>query len=362
VRILSMNTCGTHVRKFFCILWIGIFFNELSAQSREGESALYFPAGVTEASLPPSSALNLTDALTIEAWIKPDGWGEGPNYLGTIFQKTSIWLFIIQHHSSANDSSLILQLRHPGGVSHSYTEAGSIVLNEWSHIAVSYDGNQSEMSMWINGKPQEVGHISMPSGPVRNNAGESMRIGSVASGIMGFMGVLDDVRIWNLVRTDSEIRQSMGAVLDGQEPGLQAYWPMNEGGGNQIFDLSPSGHDIVVSGVEWTYGTPFSPTTIWSSPRSGQFTSPTFEVFPNPFNSSVTIRSTRVGSGDLQIFIHNALGQRVWMVHSATSGTGTVTGQWSGTDALGQTLPGGVYFITLQSGDQLQTQPVLLVK
>ena len=41
-------------------------------------------------------------------------------------------------------------------------------------------------------------------------------------------GVLDDVRIWRVSRSQLDIRESMLLSLSGMETGLEAYWEFNE--------------------------------------------------------------------------------------------------------------------------------------
>ncbi len=42
-----------------------------------------------------------------------------------------------------------------------------------------------------------------------------------------FDGEIDEVRIWNYARTQSEIQSTMNYTLNGNEPGLVAYWNFN---------------------------------------------------------------------------------------------------------------------------------------
>jgi hypothetical protein len=44
------------------------------------------------------------------------------------------------------------------------------------------------------------------------------------------------VRVWNVARTEDEIRGSAYAPLEGDEPGLVGYWRFNEGRGTLAFD------------------------------------------------------------------------------------------------------------------------------
>lgn len=358
----SVESVGRYLNIIIGLICFTVVTASLQSQVREGDSALYYPLGMTETTLPPSTALNLTDEMTIEAWIKPDGWGEGPNYIGTIFQKPSIWLFIVQNHAAANDSSLILQLRHATGVSHSYSEVGSIRLDEWSHIAVSYDQANSEVSMLINGHPQEIGHISLPSGPIRMNTSETMHIGSVSGGIMGFMGVLDELRIWNLARTVAEIDANMGFMLEDHQVGLQAYWPMNEGGGNMIHDMSGNAHDITLSGVEWTYGTPFHATSITDPDPQEILPELDLHTYPNPFNPELVIKTVMPRQTDLQIRVYNSMGQEVWSEIHENHPPGAASFKWKGVNHSGTPLSSGLYLISMITPDQIITRKNLLLR
>ena len=51
-----------------------------------------------------------------------------------------------------------------------------------------------------------------------------------------FNGIIDEVRIWNVARTQQEIQQYMHQQLTGTEPGLVGYWQFNEGTGNTAYD------------------------------------------------------------------------------------------------------------------------------
>ena len=329
---------------------------------REGESALEFSLELNESRILPSSGLNLSESLTLEAWIKPNGWGEGPNYIGTILYKPSIWLFIIQDHPTASDRSLILQLRHNSGVSHSFLPVGSIVLDVWTHLAVSYSSATNEVVIHLNGIEQEVSHIVPPSVPIRSNAVEGFELGSIPPGIMNFLGVIDEVRIWNRVRSHSEIFHDMSSMLNGDETGLQLYWPMNEGGGDSLHDMSGNGYDIRISGVDWTYGTPFHPTSIADPISAEVIPELLLNTYPNPFNPTLTIQAKLWKPADLQIRIYNSTGQQVWSKSIANQSVGTTSFKWNGLDATGSPVASGVYIISASTPDFLVTQKNVLLR
>jgi hypothetical protein len=47
-----------------------------------------------------------------------------------------------------------------------------------------------------------------------------------------FNGIIDEVRIWNIARDLSSIREDMYRPLQGNETGLISYWQFNEGFGS----------------------------------------------------------------------------------------------------------------------------------
>ena len=59
-----------------------------------------------------------------------------------------------------------------------------------------------------------------------------------------FVGFIDEVRIWNVARTEAEIRADMNTELTGNEPGLVAYWKFDElslrGKDGIVPDMSPN--------------------------------------------------------------------------------------------------------------------------
>ena len=55
-----------------------------------------------------------------------------------------------------------------------------------------------------------------------------------------FLGKMDEVRIWDIARTQSEIHSTMSQKLTGNETGLIAYYPMDLTADYKLKDLSPN--------------------------------------------------------------------------------------------------------------------------
>jgi len=230
----------------------------------DGESALQFDGDASCVVCPAAPTVNLTGALTIEAWINPCGWGEVPTLgFGRVMDKECIALYLIGSHPGFNDHSLALELRHAGGsISFSTTPEMSVSLNSWQHVAVTYEGTTGVVMMYINGTAHILSQTSSPSGPLEDNGLDNLIIGSEASGNSAFEGAIDEVRVWVVSRSGDDIQQNMNAYLHGSEPGLVGYWKMNEGNGEALFDHSPNGNDGTVVDAAWIQGVHLSPASV----------------------------------------------------------------------------------------------------
>ena len=76
-------------------------------------------------------------------------------------------------------------------------------------------------------------------------------------------GILDEVRIWNVPRTGSEIAASMNS-LKGKSSGLVAWWRFNEGQGDVAKDATKNrNHGRLGSAVG---SDPFDPSWVTNAP------------------------------------------------------------------------------------------------
>ncbi len=75
-------------------------------------------------------------------------------------------------------------------------------------------------------------------------------------------GQLEEVRIWNVARTASEIHDNMNKELTGNETGLVAYYKMSNGSGPTLSDDKTNGtkYDGTITGAAWALVNPESLT------------------------------------------------------------------------------------------------------
>jgi hypothetical protein len=107
----------------------------------------------------------------------------------------------------------------------------------WVHLSWSYSGNHGTLSFTVNGMEYPVKTQAGP--PTLNFYPGIVTLGaSQTFGTNGWTGVMDEVRIWSVAKTPTEINRDMRVVLKGTEPGLVAYYRFEEGMGTFTDDVS----------------------------------------------------------------------------------------------------------------------------
>jgi len=119
---------------------------------------------------------------------------------------------------------------------------------QWSHWTFTKDITTGTMEIYLNGELWHRGTgrflpLSKPS---------YVRLGcDVRDNGLFYHGRLAEVQLWEYARTEIEIRRDMYRNLQGNELGLRAYWPLNEGRGNIVYDKTRgANHGRVYGGTE----------------------------------------------------------------------------------------------------------------
>lgn len=164
-------------------------------------------------------------SLTLEAWVYPT------------FFKTNVWQGTVVSKSSGGslgiDRGYMLRIGNGGQVNFNIgtgnwreinSAVGAVSLNNWHHIAGTYDGDS--MILYVNGAEVARGALSASIG----NATNGLFIGEDAGFTnRTFPGSIDEVRVWNVARTPAEIQSAMNSEFCGSIPGLVAYYNFNQG-------------------------------------------------------------------------------------------------------------------------------------
>lgn len=107
-----------------------------------------------------------------------------------------------------------------------------IELNQWQHVAVVYDHSQTSAKFYLNG----VEYVYSGSTNFSTSA-DSLYIGENPNYAEPFQGQMDEIRVWNDVRTATELQENMCGEVTGQS-NLIAYYQITDGSGSSLSDNS----------------------------------------------------------------------------------------------------------------------------
>ncbi len=139
-----------------------------------------------------------------------------------------------------------------------------VPLNEWHHIAATYDGGCWKFYLDGNVEALNSNAVACPnkSPEFRSRQHGALAAGISSTGTLGagyFSGVIDEARVWNYARTQAEIQATMlNEITSGT--GLLGRWGMSEGVGTTISDSSGNGiTGTLTNGPTWVQGAPLAP-------------------------------------------------------------------------------------------------------
>ncbi|UTW61980.1 LamG domain-containing protein [bacterium SCSIO 12741] len=209
-----------------------------------------------------SSSLNITSTWTIEFWINPDATPSGWDALvskNVSDRPASVWLYYnsVEVWYGSGTNGLI-----------AYTNFGTVSAGEWQHIAATRSSGGS-VKIYVNGVLEAT--FNGTSTPPTNS--DRLNLARRGDNAYHYDGFMDEVRYWNVERTQSEIRESMCKTLSGSETGLVSYWKLDEGSGSSTTDSKGSNNGSLRNTPTWsTSGAPIGTTSqqLFTNSWSGQ--------------------------------------------------------------------------------------------
>jgi hypothetical protein len=193
---------------------------------------------------------NLT-SFTAEAWVYLTGYGEA-NY-GRIIEKrrTTASPEVFNFFVDGSKKALSFSRFFSGGQGRWNTPNGSIQLNQWYHVAVTYTSNPSQKpTLYIDGASQPVTQINKPSGSARTNR-DNYFIGNRGDQQRTFKGMVDEVRLWSKTRSAEEIRNNRYQELSLPQANLLAYFKLNKEEATATKNYVNEARIGLANGVTW---------------------------------------------------------------------------------------------------------------
>jgi hypothetical protein len=189
------------------------------------------------------------DDFTLEAWIKTT-----TSTMGTGYPEGN-GVFYADKGMNGNDfGSAILNGKFAFGVGNSATATAMTTLlsttnvdtGQWVHVAATRRMSTGEIQVFVNGALEGARLVATQKNSL--NAQPLMTIGGNTVDFHYFVGLIDEVRAWNVVRTGTEITATMRKPLVGNEAGLVGYWRFDDGAGAVAADGSSTKNHGSVSG------------------------------------------------------------------------------------------------------------------
>jgi hypothetical protein len=121
----------------------------------------------------------------------------------------------------------------------------TVTTNQWIHVAATRRRSTGQIQVIVNGISD--GSLT-PAQTSSLTAQASLAVGGNPTDSRYFVGYMDEVRIWNIVRTPAESLSTMNQRLNGNEAGLVSYFRFDEGSGTVAVDSSSRGVNATLYG------------------------------------------------------------------------------------------------------------------
>jgi hypothetical protein len=204
------------MKKVFTLLMLFIFLKATPLLSQNG---LNFD-GTNDYVQTTFAGISGTGPRTVECWMRTTAdaisnqqvlvdWGS--NTTGGRFTLNILWSNSIRIEVNGN------------GIS------GTTPVNDgqWHHLAVTYDPMAPNQAyLYIDGNLETSGNFTVP---VNTGSTVNMRIGKRIDDAKLFTGDIDEVRVWNVARTQTQIQNDMNHEICNLSNSLVAYYPLNQG-------------------------------------------------------------------------------------------------------------------------------------
>lgn len=192
-----------------------------------------------------TASLSITGDFTIEAWCYLDQKPSTAGHHMAIYSKYDYSAgdreYLCEFRSDTDDLTVYYS---SDGANTTKIESNSAVgagdTGTWVHWAMAVDVSAKTATCYKNGSSVGASYVSGTQTSVRDGA-SAPTIGANDEGRADFFdGLIDEVRVWNDIRTSGEISANYNTQLVGDEVGLVGYWRLN----NDYTDETSNGNDM----------------------------------------------------------------------------------------------------------------------
>jgi Concanavalin A-like lectin/glucanases superfamily len=182
--------------------------------------------------------------FTLEAWVKTAESLPGPS----AFNGRAIFDSDVIGMGDQNDfEAAVLNDRIAFGVGGPDTTVQGLTVvtsDEWVHVAVTRQAANGQLQIFLNGALEAVA-----TAPNRGalSGRPNLAFGGF-SATRKFIGALDEIRVWSVLRSGAQISGNMRERLSGSEVGLVGYYAFEDRGSAATADASAMGITATLTG------------------------------------------------------------------------------------------------------------------
>ena len=185
----------------------------------------------------------LFKSFTFEALVNSMWFGSNCTIMGT----EGLMIFRVGDEGGGIPSGIL----QAAGRQH-YEAPEKLQTDKWYHLALTFDQPTGKTVMYVNGVKWAESTWNISSLDFNSDVGFNIgKIPGFQWGERPFYGYMSEIRVWNVARTENQIKQNMLGV-DPKSDGLELYFKMNGTetmGTNTITDAA-KGIECRMGGVE----------------------------------------------------------------------------------------------------------------
>ncbi len=201
---------------------------------------LFIPDSASYAVIPNTTLIDLSKGCTIEWWMKATTF-KGNAGIVEQSRNADTGAFSIRYGAT---SGLAVTLKLNTGIV-TLTTASLPGIQTWNHFAVTFTPSDS-IRIYFNGNVVLAQKTTATS---LTQASDSIFIGHSMLTRQTFLGNIDELRLWSVVRTQSEIQTSRTTPFRGNEQNFSAYYRFDDRTGvKKLHDFTEQRSEGVIVG------------------------------------------------------------------------------------------------------------------
>jgi hypothetical protein len=222
------------------------------------------------------------------------------DYLTSYTGTTSPTLNVTQDSTlgSSDGHTLLLSISSNGTAVTTYSKPATFMTGVWQHVAASYTASAGDVELFLNGV--SLGTVDGSTTSISDNTSTfnvGMDVDGAGAAQHFYDGLIDEVRIFNVVRTQAQYLEGMSSQILTTTAGMQGYWKLN----GDYVDATANANTLTATNTPvFSTDVPYpSPTTRLDIDQSATTSSQTYTP-PTAIAETATNRKTFTPEKDPQ--------------------------------------------------------------